>query len=300
MGKDTEIQWCDSTVNPTTGCDGCELWATGKGGPCYAGNLHEGRLARTLPDLYAADFTEVRLAPGRMIKAAGFSDLSGKDRPSKPWLDGIPRLIFVGDMGDVMSGPVTFPYLKSEVIDNVVSPKGSRHIWMLLTKRPAKMAAFAAFLHAEHGITWPYNLWAGTSITGRASVIRADRLLDVPSGRRFLSVEPLIEAVDISPFLGGIDLVIVGGESGSKARPFDLAWARSIRDQCKAAGVAFFMKQLGASPVGQWFAEDHQINWNPPVNHWELKDSHGGDWDEWPDDLRVRDFPDPVAMGVRS
>jgi protein gp37 len=77
MGSKTNIEWCDSTVNPTTGCDGCELWA-GDVRACYAGNLHESRLALTLPQLYAENFTDVRLAPGRMAAAAGWSDLRGK------------------------------------------------------------------------------------------------------------------------------------------------------------------------------------------------------------------------------
>lgn len=91
----------------------------------------------------------------------------------------------------------------------------------------------------------------------------------------------------------GIDWIIVGGESGPKARLFDLDWARSTIDQCKAAGVACFVKQLGAKPFEvlpvsfPWEvcnrAEDFPL---------ELKDSHGGDWDEWPADLRVREFPE--------
>jgi hypothetical protein len=70
MGKGTDIQWCDDTVNPTTGCSGCELWVPGKGGPCYAGNQHERRLAKALPGLYDPVFTNVRLAPGRTAEAA--------------------------------------------------------------------------------------------------------------------------------------------------------------------------------------------------------------------------------------
>lgn len=329
MGKETGIQWCDSTVNPTSGCDGCELWKLMEvraymlrvmGGPCYAGNQHEGRMAKVLPDLYAADFTEVRMIPGRTAKAAAWSDLTGKSRPDKPWLDGMPRVIFVGDMGDVFSGDVTFDFLKAEIVDVVLSVKGRRHIWMLLTKRPGRMAEFAAWLKAEHDIDWPANLWPGTSITSKASLKRIDGLLKVPSDRRFLSVEPLIEAIDISPWLkcpeiscpdglagceflhlgpSPIALAIIGGESDQpphEARSFDLQWARDLIRDCSMAGMKAFLKQLGSDPIES--EPDDGPEWPVPLEHDNrgnivpiLRDSHGGDWDEWPADLRVREMP---------
>ncbi len=89
-------------------------------------------------------------------------------------------------------------------------------------------------------------------------------------------MEPLWESVELP--LEGIDWVICGGESGSAANPFDLAWARELREQCREAEVAFFVKQLGSNPV-----EDGE-----PL---KLKDGHGGDWNEWPDDLRIRELP---------
>jgi hypothetical protein len=98
-----------------------------------------------------------------------------------------------------------------------------------------------------------------------------------------------------------LDWVIVGGESGHDARPFDLAWARSIRDQCAEAGVACFVKQFGASAWSNLRADhlgriaDGSIGSAEvkaePMRLW-LKDGHGGDWDEWPADLRVRQFPE--------
>jgi protein gp37 len=318
MGKGTSIQWCDDTVNPTTGCEGCELWHATRKGSCYAGNFHEQRLSKSLPHLYAADFTEVRLAHGRMAKAAGWSDLTGIARPGKPWLDGMPRTIFVSDMSDAMSRSVHFLYLKEEVIDVVMSPKGRRHVWMWLTKRPERMARFAELLGEEFGIGWPENLWPGTSITGRTSLSRIDHLLEIPSERRFLSVEPLVESVDLGRWLtkphmvgriteahggtwlrypnfeSGLSLVIVGGESGSLARPFDIRWARSIRDQCRAAGVPYFLKQYGARP----YDSGTRISIDGPDSHAvaiDLKDSHGGDWSEWAAQDRVRQFPRPAS-----
>lgn len=319
MGKDTDIQWCDSTVNPTTGCDGCELWAKVGGGPCYAGNYHQGRMAKALPALYAADFTEVRLAPGRMAKAAAWSDLTGTDRPEKPWLNGMPRVIFVGDMGDIFSGDVPFEYLRDEVFAAAVSPKGRRHIWMWLTKRPTRMVQFSRWL-ADDGIDWPANIWSGTSVTGRASVGRIRDLLPMP-GTRFVSVEPLVEDIGFPEALvayqdGGstprykrlepiegmepIDLVIVGGESDQpphKARPFDVQWARTFVKVARDASIKVFVKQLGSLA----YDSKRRISIDGPDSHAEeldLRDHHGGDWDEWPEDLRVREFP--ILVGAPS
>ena len=108
MGRETEIQWCDSTINPTTGCDGCELWSKNDRS-CYAGNYHEARLASAMPVLYAKDFNEVRLVEGRVKQAANWADLMGVDRigmkhvSDKPWLSKYPRIIFISDMGDAPS-----------------------------------------------------------------------------------------------------------------------------------------------------------------------------------------------------
>lgn len=93
MGDKTNISWCDSTVNPTSGCDGCELFNPLRpaSATCYAKGIHENRLARSYPDKYAAAFENVRLVPGRMAKAAAMSDMRGKPRRGKPWLNGKPR-----------------------------------------------------------------------------------------------------------------------------------------------------------------------------------------------------------------
>jgi protein gp37 len=105
---------------------------------------------------------------------------------------------------------------------------------------------------------------------------------------RFLSIEPLLE--DIGALgLRGISWVIVGGESGPHARPFDLAWARDIIDQCRAASVPVFVKQIGSRPCGKWgIASEHL---RPDDPWWTGKSRKGGDPSEWPADLRVREFP---------
>lgn len=301
MGASTNIGWCDSTVNPTTGCDGCELWGrrpSGRhGGPCYAGNLHETRLAKSLPHLYASDFTEVRLAPGRCKAAAGWSDLTGQTRPGKPWLDGMPRLVFVGDMGDVLSAAVPFEYLESDLIAAATSPKGRRHLWLVLTKRPARLAEFANWL-AGRGTGWPANVWAGTSITGPASLKRLAELDRVPAPVAFASVEPLASPVSLAPWLAGRGTsphrwMIVGGESsqgGYPARPFALEWARDLRFEAKQAGVPFFLKQIGDAP-----RFNEADIWSGATDIRQGK--AGEDWTRWPDDLCVRQVPRIGADG---
>lgn len=275
MGQKTDIEWCDSTVNPNTGCDGCELWGELRKS-CYAGPIHEGRLASAFPGLYAPDFTEVRLAPGRTVKAAAYSDLTGKSRPGKPWLDGMPRTIFVGDMGDIFSKAVPFGHLKSEVVDVALSRTGRQHIWMLLTKRPGRALRFQDWL--GWNFDWPRNIWIGTSITDQRTWTRADSLCFLSSAVRFLSLEPLVGPLESA--VETFQWVIVGGESGPRARPFDLDWARRLRDECGKLNVPFFMKQLGSNPIHN----------GCPL---KLRDHHGGDWDEWPNDLRIRQMPWP-------
>lgn len=320
MGKHSLIQWCDGTVNSTTGCDGCELWRLAFKGPCYAGELHEHRMAKTLPALYAPDFTEVRLAPGRMAKTVGWSDLTGRDRPDKPWLNGMPRLIFVGDMGDLFSAAVPFEFIRDEVFAAATSAKGSRHVYMLLTKQPSRMAAFAAWL-GEQGIAWPANVWAGTSITSNSRRKRIEHLVRVPAKVRFLSLEPLWEYVDLRAWLKpctdhfafgplynhghdempfpAINWVIMGGQSDQgkhEAKPFDLGWARQIIRDCRDAGVPAFVKQLGSRAFDE---KNGVAGASLPLSEWaeglvslRLKDHHGGDWSEWPEDLRVREMPE--------
>lgn len=327
MGVTSPIQWTDSTVNPVTGCDGCELHIPGKGGPCYAGHLHEGRLARSLPHLYDATFTNVRLAPGRMAEAAAWPDLRGKARPGKPWIPPeMPRLIFVSDMGDALSRAVPFEYLHDELIAAAISSKGRRHIYQWLTKRPSRMAEFGRWL-AEQGVEWPENLWAGTSVTGQAHYRRIMELGKVPAAVRFLSLEPLTEAFEIG--LAGalprdeypgyrmlydmIHWVILGGESeqrGFKPRAFDLSWARDLVAECHSWGVSAFVKQLGSHPMDTdaidraTLPEDLRVDRDTITDRQlerlgvlieagtvRLRDSHGGCWEEWPEELRVREFP---------
>ena len=276
MSLKTKIQWCDSTVNPTMGCDGCEIWDAHRK-TCYAGSLHRRFGGSTVG--YAPTFEDVTMFPGRMAEASRWADLSGKPRPDKPWLDGMPRIIFVSDMSDALSRVVTFEFLKAEIVDIVAGELGSRHQWLWLTKRPNRMAEFHRWL-AGRGIDWPVNLWAGTSVTSRATTGRIRHLLEVGDDRtmRFLSVEPQVEEIDLTPWLPMLDWIIQGGESGRKARPFQLAWAQSMRERTQIHGVPLFVKQLGSTVM----------DGETPVR---FNDGHAGDWSEWPDRVCARAMP---------
>lgn len=144
----------------------------------------------------------------------------------------------------------------------------------------------------------PPRIWLGVSVEDQE---RADEripdLLMTPAAVRFLSCEPLLQGLDLDHYLRAgshrhagpigkppISLAIVGGESGPRSRPFALEWARSIIAQCKTAGVACFVKQLGAKPGDR----QSPAHCHEPVI---LKDRKGGDMAEWPADLRVREFP---------
>jgi protein gp37 len=273
MAQNTAIQWCDSTENPTMGCAGCELWNEQRQ-ICYAGVLH--RRFAGVSSGYAPHFEQVTMFPGRMKRATRWSDLTGKERPQKPWLNGMPRLIFVSDMSDALSATVQFEYLLEEIIQNVRTELGRRHRWLWLTKRPQRMAEFSRWLDIE----WPSNLWVATSITTQRSTSRIKHLLRVGDGKttRFLSVEPQWEEINLDNWLPKINWVIQGGESGPNAHDFHVEWADSLVRQCKTHRVPFFLKQLGSNVC--WKREQAAF-----------QHSHGGNWDEWPTRLRVRKFP---------
>lgn len=133
---------------------------------------------------------------------------------------------------------------------------------------------------------WPLsNVWLGVSVEDQQRKSRIDELRETPAAVRFLSVEPLLEDIGTLD-LRGVGWVIVGGESGPGARPFDVAWARSIVRQCQSANVPVFVKQLGAHVIQ---GGERRIK----------KDKKGGDPVEWPEDLRIRQMPTAVQSPGR-
>lgn len=113
--------------------------------------------------------------------------------------------------------------------------------WLLLTKRPQHVLSMVPYRSS-----WPDNVWVGTSVENQwRADERLPSLLKLPAVVRFLSCEPLLEQVNLSPWLADVEWVIVGGESGGSARPMAAAWATALRDQCRVVGVPYFFKQWG-------------------------------------------------------
>ena len=184
-----------------------------------------------------------------------------------------PQMIFVNSMSDLFHEhlPVADIIRVADVMH-----RANWHTFQVLTKRSERMRDL---LNSElQFCARDPHIWWGVSVENRQSGLpRIDHLRSADVAVRFLSIEPLLEFIGVLD-LAGIHWVIVGGESGHNARPFDLQWGRSIVTQCREQDVPCFMKQVGTKPV---------CDGNPVV----LTDFKGGDPAEWPADLRVREFP---------
>ena len=216
MPDKTAIEWTDATWNPVTGCTkispGCAH--------CYAETITL-RFKRGGPFLPGK--TTIKLHPDRL------------DQPAR-WRS--PRRVFVNSMSDLFHEEVPFEFVNG-VFE--VMRSNDIHTYQILTKRPEQMLKYA---ESTGGEAWPDHVWAGVSVENQ---YWADRRLpvlkQVRCAIRFLSCEPLLKPVRLD--LEGIHWVIVGGESGHRARKMDELWALDIRDQCQSAGVPFFFKQWG-------------------------------------------------------
>ena len=229
MGAETAIAWTDHTFNPWWGCvnvsPGCDN--------CYA----ESFAKRVGQDLW-----------GKQADRRFFGDKHW-DQPLK-W----KGRVFCASMADVFEPKLSLAPHRSRLWKLI---EATPHLtWQLLTKRPEQVPLKVP----ERWLSdWPAHVWLGTTVEDQQRAdLRIPRLLEIPAQVRFLSCEPLLGPVSFrwakwAPVrnawhldsLKGIHWVIVGGESGPKHRPLDLNNARAIRDQCAAAGVPFFFKQVG-------------------------------------------------------
>lgn len=230
----TKIEWCmnpDGTRgevwNPVTGCtkvsEGCAH--------CYA---------ETIAKRFWGD--------------RKFSDVQcHEDRLEIPLHWKKPRRIFVNSMSDLFHPDVPFDFILRVWISMAMAKD---HTFMILTKRPDRMNLFVNdWLPGTWGLVTetfklldkPFkNIWLGvTAENQKAADKRIPLLLQTPAVVRFVSCEPLLSSINVLQYIRGIDWVIVGGESGTNARPMHIDWARSLRDQCQDAGVPFFFKQFG-------------------------------------------------------
>ncbi len=214
MAHGSGIEWTESTWNPVTGCTkispGCKH--------CYA-----ERMAERLQAMGQANY------------ANGFALTLQPHMLELPLRWKKPQTIFVNSMSDLFHDDVPVAYVRS-VFE--VMARAHWHRFQVLTKRAERLAAVGGELR------WTENIWMGVSVENDKYRHRIDELRRTEARIKFLSLEPLLgPLVDLD--LRGIDWVIVGGESGPKARPIDPAWVTDLRDQCRRASVPFFFKQWG-------------------------------------------------------
>ncbi|MFZ5895662.1 MAG: DUF5131 family protein [Myxococcota bacterium] len=214
MALGSGIEWTESTWNPVTGCNkispGCKY--------CYAERMADRLQAMGQPN-YRNGFV-LTLQP-HMLQLP----LQWKK----------PQTIFVNSMSDLFHQNVPAPYIE-RVFD--VMRRSHWHRFQVLTKRAERLAELNSI------IEWPQNVWMGVSVENADYVDRIEYLRTTGARVKFLSLEPLLGPLPELK-LDGVDWVIVGGESGHRARPMAPAWVIDIRDQCRRAGVAFFFKQWG-------------------------------------------------------
>ncbi len=218
MSVKSAIEWTDTTWNPVTGCTkvspGCEN--------CYAERFAE-RFREVAGHPYEQGF-DLRLRPERLLQPISWKR---------------SRMIFVNSMSDLFHKDIPVAFI-DRVFDTM--EHCDWHVFQVLTKRSSLMRNY---LRSRYGAQCaPDHIWCGVSVENNQATVRIGHLQQSPVSTRFLSLEPLIGPVTKID-LTGIHWVIVGGESGPRARPMKLSWATAIRDLCKKTSVPFFFKQWG-------------------------------------------------------
>lgn len=296
MGENSKIEWTDHTWNPWTGCtkvspacDHCyaEGWAKRSGhvewGP-------HGNRRRTSESNWKQP-----LKWNREAEAAG-----------------VRRKVFCASLADVFDNHKSILLEWRDDLWNLIQNTPNLD-WLLLTKRPQNVARMVSGWMGPH--SWPSNVWLGTTVENQEEADRRiPHLLAVPAAVRFLSCEPLLGPIDLLrlqpknatwldclngrehigpatvPTESKIDWVIVGGESGHGARPMHPGWARSLRDQCAAAGTPFFFKQWGDWLPGE-FGPPPELQWQGKGPIWDAN-QFPADFDnepKWDDGLSYDD-----------
>ena len=218
VGYKSAIEWTDATWNPITGCT---------------------KVSRGCDNCYAERFAErFRGVHGHPFES-GFDLKLRHDRLNQPLAWKRPRRVFVNSMSDLFHKDV-----EADFIDLVFDTMevANHHVFQILTKRSSLMKSYLIRRYGS-GLV-PQHIWCGVSVEDRIATSRIRHLQEAPVCVRFLSIEPLLEPIG-NIDLKGISWVIVGGESGPKARPMKERWVLDIRDACKRRGVDFFFKQWG-------------------------------------------------------
>jgi len=220
--ENSKIAWTDHTFNPWWGCakvsDGCKN--------CYADAFSR----RTGNDVFGVD------KPRRFFGDKHWNEpLKWNEKAEKA---GHRAKVFCASMADVFEHREDLKLPRKRLF--ALIEQTPYLIWLLLTKRPENI------FELSPRVWLPDNIWLGVTVENQEMLdSRISLLSDIPAKKKFLSVEPMLGAIEFDKLslMSYIDWVIVGGESGANHRPFDWGWARDIRDQCRDAGVPFFMKQ---------------------------------------------------------
>lgn len=275
MGANSGISWTHHTFNPWWGCvrvsPGCEH--------CYAESFATKRMGLPIWGKHAERrfFGDKHWNQPRTWDRKAFA---ARER----------HRVFVASMADVFEDRPDLVAPRARLFALIEATPNLD--WLLLTKRPENMIRLAP---ASWLTAWPPNVWAGaTTEDEKRAEVRLSHLLEVPARVRFASYEPALESVDFWAFLKGdmrdqslaalgaaplpgLDWIIVGGESGPDARPFNPTWAKDTIAACRRAGIAPFVKQMGSNVLD--------------LSGTKLRDRAGADPAEWPEELRVQEFP---------
>ncbi len=218
MAQNSTIEWTNATWNPVTGCT---------------------KISAGCDNCYAERFSErFRDVPGHPFEH-GFDLMLRPERLEQPLTWKKSKMIFVNSMSDLFHKQVPSDFI-AKVFETM--ERADWHIFQVLTKRSSLMKRFVNARYKDKPV--PDHIWLGTSVEDETKRSRIKHLQDTNAEVRFLSIEPLIGAPG-QLNLSDIQWVIVGGESGPHARPMQLSWARSVRDQCVEQHVSFFFKQWG-------------------------------------------------------
>jgi len=232
----SKIEWCDKTWNPVVGCShagspGCDN--------CYALSFARRHAKNPTLPAEAREAYSAALTDGKWNGTCHFIP-HVLDKPLH-WKK--PRRIFVCSMGDIFHPDVSVTRLE-EVL--AVIARCPQHTFLMLTKRADRLGLMTSDrLRLCPGTTWPLpNLHLGVTVETPGQLGRTDELLRIPAAVHWVSLEPLLAAMDLRAYLPHLDWVVLGPETGPGARPMDLDWARSVRDQCAETDTPFFLKKI--------------------------------------------------------
>lgn len=322
----SDIEWTDTTWNPVVGCakvsPGCKN--------CYAETMAVRQSLMAAAAIGRGDDPGRSAHYQKAVKDGRWSGqfVLVPEALSLPFKWKKPRRVFVNSMSDLFGEGVPDDYVAAVFGVMAATPHIT---YQVLTKRSARMAEWFRWIARtgggppvgmyqaarQYGVpsqslhaldlgnapVWPLpNVHLGVSVEAPPYITRLDDLRRCPAAVRWVSCEPLLAPLDLRQYLGNgnLDWVVVGGESGPGARACDISWIDDIRRQCQSADVPMFVKQLGSNPYAgninlyDWPSEEPTDckGLVGSCSAWlHLKDRKGGDMAEWPEVLRVREYP---------